>query len=173
VPLRARLIREDDRAACERFDCGPEVYQQQVARFLRELYWQPGRKPRERTILGFSPGSGNEIFGFGCWKPIRTQLDDDQSPQDAIRIPFFGVGTQYQGERNEPGHSTADDLYATVESDMRREVEGDRIIELFCVEQNERGLRFWNRQGFTDIGKFPFQSVSYRRLVRRLPPSGA
>jgi hypothetical protein len=40
------------------------------------------------------------------------------------------------------------------------------LIELFCAEENERGLRFWRRRGFRYVQTTESPSGRYQRLVR-------
>jgi hypothetical protein len=87
---------------------------------------------------------------------------------------WFAVDEQFQGERTTAGTPVAPDFYASVE---RRALQGPRsdpsmIVETFCHYENGDALRFWLRQGFTDIGS-AVDRVELRRLIRfaALPPA--
>jgi hypothetical protein len=148
------------------FQCGPEDYDLQVARFIRELVWQ-GRPRGEYTIIAYVVDS-DDIFGFGSWKHVQIELPGEE-PLAAIRIPYFGVDLRFRGERDPNGASWAGRLYATLEAFARRHEDSvpGMPVELFCVEGNDHGQAFCARRGFVDIGGASFKDVSYRRMVKR------
>jgi hypothetical protein len=167
IEIDVRPLTPEDRSACDSFDCGPEPYQQQVARFVKELLWS-GRPKGEETVAAFVRGSG-ELFGFGSWKHVQIQLADSESPQDGIRIPYFGVDQRFQGSRNAEGESVADVLYASLEQRALSHPQSTEGVpfELFCDEANIRGQHFWSRNGYEDVGPAYHGDKRYRRMVRR------
>jgi hypothetical protein len=92
----------------------------------------------------------DDLFGFGVWLDREMTLADG-SAIAVIRVPWFAANQRFHGERDSAERSCAGSLYSTLETRARLQL-GDRPVELFCDERNERGLRFWCRRGFTDIG---------------------
>jgi hypothetical protein len=135
-----------------------------VARYLTTTYWlRPDR--RGRTIVAFEQGT-DDLFGFGVWRHMEVTWPDG-SPGRVIRVPWFGVQTEHQGAVDAAGNKCAGVLYSTLEADalQHENSEPDMLVELFCDARNERGLRFWSRRGFIDIG--PFEEAPHlRRLIR-------
>jgi hypothetical protein len=167
IELDFRPLTPEDRTACEAFDCGPEPYQEQVSRFVRELVWA-GRPKEEETIAAFVHGSG-ELYGFGSWKPVQIQLADTDDAEPGIRIPYFGVDHHFHGRRNEAGERLADVLYATVEQRALSHPASSEGMpfELYCDEANIRGQHFWARNGYQDVGPAYHGDKRYRRMIRR------
>jgi GNAT superfamily N-acetyltransferase len=128
--------------------------------------WQ-GRPTGEQTILAYVVET-DDVFGFGCWKHTYAQLPGNESVP-VIRIPYFGVDARFQGERDPDDRSWAGRLYAALEALARQheDSEDGMPVELFCIEENERGRRFWTRRGFEDIGKAVGGAHVYRRFVKR------
>jgi hypothetical protein len=121
-------------------------------------------------LLGFETESDG-LFGFGVWTHAEAVWPGEDETQTVIRVPWFGVTRELQGARTSQGHSCAGVLYATVEADAvghAGSVPG-MPVELFCDERNERGLRFWARRGFIEIGTAD-GAEHLKRLVR-VPPS--
>ena len=108
------------------------------------------------------------MFGFGSWKHIDVDIDGDEVT--VIRIPYFGVDSRYKGERDATGESLAVRLYATIEARAANNPASapGTPVELYCVESNDRGLAFWRKCGFRDIGPVYFKDVQYRRMMKRL-----
>ncbi len=119
-------------------------------RYIREIIWQKGRD-REKVLVA-SIRDTDTIVGFGAWKHVVSSLPGDD--QRVIRVPYFGVDAHFQGEHIESGESCADTLYSSLEADAVSHPDSspEMQIELFCDTENERGLRFWSRQGFQVIG---------------------
>ncbi len=163
-----RPIRTEDREACERYECDEDPWDEQVARFIRTLVWR-GRPSDEQTLVVFvDEDEPAPLYGFGSWKPVSIQLDDEDELQPAIRIPYFGVDRRFRRTLGEDGRSLAGRLYASVEEAARQQAdpEGALPFELFCVEENENGRGFWESRGFQDVGEAHFKDVRYRRFVK-------
>ena len=151
---------------CETFDCGPEPYQEEVSRFLRETYWRGNRPETEQTILTFA--DAGVLHGYGTWK-IRSGLKR-QGREDitVIDIPYFGVQLRFHGEKDSAGHSLAGRLYATVEAVARRHAlaTSEMLVHLVCDVRNEHGFAFWQKRGFKMDEQLDFPGVSYYRMFR-------
>lgn len=166
LEISARPLEPGDRAVCEKFDCGSEPWQEEVNRFVREIYWRGNRPPTEQTILSFT--DARELHGFGTWK-IRPDLKRlGQEPLTVIDIPYFGVQRQFHGARDSEGRSVAGRLYATIEAVARMHplATPDMLVHLVCDVRNETGFRFWQRQGFRMAEQLDFGRVSYWRMFR-------
>ncbi len=84
-----------------------------------------------------------------------------------IRIPRFGIDRFYQGGLDDDGVKHADRLYAALEAAARAgpDTIHGMFVELFVQRENERAIRFWQRQGFQDIGTSEGDR-RYRRFFR-------
>jgi ribosomal protein S18 acetylase RimI-like enzyme len=106
------------------------------------------------------------VFGFGAWRYEQAQYPDGET-STWINIPRFGVDQRFQGARDPQGRSCAGLLYATLEADALAGPDShDQMrIQLFCHIDNQRGLAFWRKRGFTLLGLSKGTKV-YFQLVR-------
>jgi hypothetical protein len=112
------------------------------------------------------PTDRSELFGFAVWSHLEAAWGE-QGTRLVIRVPWFGVDQRFWGERDSEDRSCARRLFATLEGDARSHEDStdEMPIELFCDERNDRGLRFWSRLGFEDIGTAD-GAAHIRRLIR-------
>lgn len=162
--LGARLITPDDRDMCMGFDCGGEPWELEVRTFLRETIWRGGRPKSEETHLGLLMETG-DLFGFATWK--HRDLDGYGT---VIDLAWLAVQTVFKSETDHDGNKLADRLYAYTEEVARESPSStdEMPVHLVCDERNERGLRFWVRNGFDEIGRVtpPPGDVTYVRMIR-------
>jgi GNAT superfamily N-acetyltransferase len=87
-----------------------------------------------------------------------------------IDVAWLGVQAQFQSETDHDGNKLADRLYAYIEEVAREhsDTTEDMPVHLVCDERNGRGLRFWERNGFEEIGRVtpPPEDVTYVRMIR-------
>ncbi|HVQ58401.1 MAG TPA: hypothetical protein VMS60_05775 [Solirubrobacterales bacterium] len=149
------------------FDCGPETYETEVAKWIRDWIWSKP-KAQEKTIIGLDRDAEDAIVGYGTWEHVEAFLD---LPADThIEIAWFGVASAYKGVEDPEGNRAADLLYATLEGLALSHPDSseDMPFTLTCHVDNIRGRRFWERQGYQLIGP-PYAEVEkdrYHRMVR-------
>ena len=123
----------------------------------------PERRPD--VVLAFDAESG-DLYGYGAWAHARANFEGQA--QSVIRIPRFGVDRRFKGSVDSEGNKCAGTLYATLEEHARSHEDSSEamLIELFCDERNERGLRFWRARGFRYLETVESPSGRYQRFVR-------
>jgi hypothetical protein len=115
------------------------------------------------------------LAGFAVWRHAGARWVGESppsgwEPETFIRVVYLALDQRYRGERTSGGERVGDVFYATVERRARTHERSrpGMLIELFCDSQNGRGLAFWRRQGFRDIGP-AYNRDSIRRLLRVTP----
>ena len=140
-----------------------------ITSYLQRDYWDEPRA--DRVLVGVEGGT---IIGYGAWTladPLPTWKKgappEGWQSHKWIRIPRFGVDAQFQGLPVDEAVKYADHIYAALEADIKESWRTDppMFIELFTHRDNERAMRFWQRQGFRDIGTSE-GDPRYRRFIR-------
>lgn len=134
--------------------------------FPRETVWKGGRPPSEETHLGFLVETG-DLFGFGTWKHRQLRIDGEDQGL-VIDIAWLGVATAHKGAVDQDGNKLADRLFSYLEDVAREHPDSrdDMPLHLVCDERNEAGIRFWQRNGFGEIGKVEIPGLTYIRMLR-------
>jgi ribosomal protein S18 acetylase RimI-like enzyme len=87
-----------------------------------------------------------------------------------IEIQWFGVHSEYQGEKDDDGHSVALLIYATVEEAAlaHPESQDDMPFTLACDVENAHGQLFWERLGYRVVPEpdLKVEDGRYYRMVR-------
>jgi hypothetical protein len=88
-----------------------------------------------------------------------------------IEIEWFGVHSEYQGEKDDEGRSVAGLIYATVEGSAlaHPESQDDMPFTLACDVDNKHGQGFWGSRGYRLIPEPDLKLENdgrYYRMVR-------
>jgi GNAT superfamily N-acetyltransferase len=93
----------------------------------------------------------------------------DGEERQVIDLAWLALQPPFQGETDHDGFKLADRLYAYMEEVAREHPDSteDMPVHLVCEIQNTRGLRFWQRMGFRQIGLVQVpDGPTYLRMVR-------
>lgn len=120
-------------------------------------------------VLGSIDDETGPILGYGTW--LRKKIKFDGENTWAVHVPWFGIDGRYQGLRDDDGDLCADTIFATLvrHASSDTHVHAGMLLQLVCHVDNDRGLRFWKRHGFEEIGTSISPSGTYRELARDMP----
>lgn len=179
IDLVVEVAHSGHQALCADFDCGGEAFHEPLNSFIREGLWVDERARGETLVA--RDGQDGPVIGFAAWRYAGSRWDTGRpppgwTPPTLIRMVWLALDTPYHGTRTSDDRPVAADFYATVEE---RALKGERsvppmFVETFCDHRNSDALKFWECQGFTDIGP-AFGRPELRRLVRHasLPEGSA
>ena len=107
------------------------------------------------------------LAGYGTWDHLSSV---GSRANRHLQIAWFGVDAAYQGATDHEDRRVADVIYATVEEAALADPRShdDMPFTLVCHVENERGLRFWRRQGYGVIAdrRAQVEDEVYYRMVR-------
>ena len=156
MQLSARRLTDRDQGLCRGFACGRELYELEVATWIRADLWRvlPEYHGKEivTTVLQDLDQNGR-LVGFCSWSFIDAEGATELDSPVQISLAYFGVHDDYQGKPDGDGILCADRLLKTVLADASRsDPDSGRLpVVLLCSEANRNGLRFWERHGFEII----------------------
>ena len=156
--LEPRPLDEADSDWVDRFACGEEWWSREVTDFLRHAALEHGKQGFNGTTLFSFPGY-REIVGFltvaGATLQTATVAEILQLPLGvpqripAILIPYMGVARGYRGV----GHF-GQEMHTQLLDSLRGQWAATRVVYLECWEDNEDGIRFWEKRGYTTFHRF-------------------
>lgn len=149
------------------FDCGDAVHEEHVTKWLREWIWGKPLERQPETWIAVDEDA-NRVAGYGTWEHVNA-FGTTSMPVH-IEIAWFGIDRDYQGVCDENGDKVADRIYAAVEDKALAHSDStpDMPFTLVVHVDNDRGRKFWLRQGYTLIGdpKLQIEKNLYERMVR-------
>jgi ribosomal protein S18 acetylase RimI-like enzyme len=154
--LEPRFLTEKDRPLIARFNAGDDHWSsREVTRYLRNHAFDDAALELRRTVL-FSHLGCDEIAGYLTISSSALHLDpagplDLARPDRIQRVPivllsFFGVARQYWG------CGVAYEMHLRLLAELQESWIAARLIYLECWEGNDRGVQFWRRLGYEQLG---------------------
>jgi hypothetical protein len=110
---------DDDKAACEGFECGDAQWSQDVRKWIVERLWaEEDEHNRGHTIL-FEDEDTGDLVGYATWRIRKIRLPPDHKQHRVIELHYLGIVSKYQGEKCATGESVASQIFATMEQQAR------------------------------------------------------
>jgi ribosomal protein S18 acetylase RimI-like enzyme len=156
--LQSRFLTPEDAAWLTFFEAGDEWWCEEVTGFLRQHALPQGAAGYSDTVI-FSLPNERHVIGFLSVASSVLQLSKVQNaypkfgPPPGVEasrvpvwvIPYFGV------HRNFRGHAYGDEMHIWLLHAMEGLLGAPRFLYLQCWEENEPGIRFWRRLGYTQF----------------------
>jgi RimJ/RimL family protein N-acetyltransferase len=153
--LEARLLSGDDKAWLTLFDSGKSWWCEEVNAFLRTRAITEGAAGYNVTSIFSYPGE-REVVGFITIAAATLSLDQVKkafpqfgAPPGLKKVPvpvylvvFIGVDQRFQ----DGGYG--EEMHTRLLQGMLTQMGAPRFTYLQCWNENEDGLRFWNRLGY-------------------------
>jgi ribosomal protein S18 acetylase RimI-like enzyme len=162
------------------FDCGEEVWEQEVSDWIKAPLGAGGAldELQQGNQVWLYVDEGGELVGFGSLGITMQRWPRSKDPQlVATSIPMLGVDRRFWGQPPGP----AEDRYSTriladLIEEARKHQDERPILILFVHIENVRAIRYYERAGFTELHK-PYTDKATGRVYKRMvlvltsPPS--
>lgn len=152
------------------FHCGDEPWQREVSDWIKAGRGAGGAVDElERgTRVWLYVSEGGELIGFGSLAPAMQRWPRAKDPPIAASvIPMLGVDARFWGQPPGPPEQR---YSARILDDLIAEAQASRnerpILVLYVSVENLRGIRFYERAGFTELHKLYTDKATGRQHKR-------
>lgn len=157
------------------FSCGTAIYETEISDWIKRA--DGALKETAKGTQVWLYYFDEDLVGFGSLCAAPWKLPSEFASQLPINlIPVVGVQTVFHGKPEGPREGRfASQIMNHLKFEAAKRTDRLPLLGLFVHPQNERAIRFYQREGFLEYDEeFDFddeKNVAYRGMIIKLKPA--